>query len=85
MERQIEELKAEVRRKLVVDDAATDKPSQKLNMINGIQRLGVAYHFETEVADALEHIFLTYDHIYNENNDDDALYNVALRFKLLRQ
>ncbi|KAK9277827.1 hypothetical protein L1049_027383 [Liquidambar formosana] len=82
MERQIEELKAEVRRKLVVD-AATGKPSQKLNMIDAVQRLGVAYHFETEVKDALEHIYLTYDRDWN--NDDDALYNVALRFRLLRQ
>ncbi|KAL5998590.1 threalose-6-phosphate phosphatase [Asimina triloba] len=52
---------------------------QELNFINEIQRLGVAYHFETEIRSAL-------NKIYNaKNNDDDDLHAVALRFRLLRQ
>ena len=42
----------------------------------------VAYNFEREIEEALEHIYAT----YNDNNDvDDDLYNVSLRFRLLRQ
>ncbi|KAK9266319.1 hypothetical protein L1049_001659 [Liquidambar formosana] len=80
MTKQIEELKAAVRRKLV---AAADKPSKKLNVIDTIQQLGLAYHFKIEIEEALEHIFHTY---HAENNDEgDDLYHVALRFRLLRQ
>ncbi|KAK9275730.1 hypothetical protein L1049_022998 [Liquidambar formosana] len=81
MAKQIEELKDEVRRKLVITSA--DKLLEKVNMIDAIQRLGLAYHFETEIEEALEHIYLTY---HEENNDEsDDLYHVALRFRLLRQ
>jgi hypothetical protein len=54
--------------------------SQKLDLIDAIQRLGVAYHFETEIEEALQHI-------YNNRIDmeDDDLYNTALGFRLLRQ
>ncbi|KAK9268344.1 hypothetical protein L1049_000093 [Liquidambar formosana] len=80
MTKQIEELKAAVRRKLV---AAADKPSKKLNVIDAIQRLGLAYHFKIEIEEALEHIFRTY---HKENNHEgDDLYHVALRFRLLRE
>ncbi|KAK9265812.1 hypothetical protein L1049_017788 [Liquidambar formosana] len=80
MTKQIEELKAAVRRKLV---AAADKPSEKLNMIDAIQRLGLAYHFKIEIEESLEHIFRTY---HEENNDEgNDLYHVALHFRLLRE
>ncbi|KAK9269516.1 hypothetical protein L1049_001291 [Liquidambar formosana] len=79
-EKQIEELKAKVRRKLV---AAADRSSEILTMIDAIQRLGLAYHFETEIEEALGHIYRTY---YDENDTvNDDLYHVALRFRLLRK
>lgn len=57
----------------------TDKTFQKLCLIDVVQRLGVAYHFEKEIEDALEEL-------YHEHCDDDSnLCNIALRFRLLRQ
>ncbi|KAF5948761.1 hypothetical protein HYC85_014718 [Camellia sinensis] len=61
-----------------------EEPSQKLNFIDAIQRLGVSYHFETEIEAALQHIYETYyDHHDDKANGD--LYTVALSFRLLRQ
>ncbi|KAL5998577.1 threalose-6-phosphate phosphatase [Asimina triloba] len=54
---------------------------QELNFINEIQRLGVAYHFETEIRSALNKIY----NAKNNDNDDEDIYAVALRFRLLRQ
>ncbi|XXG79142.1 hypothetical protein AAC387_Pa09g0278 [Persea americana] len=71
------ELKEEVKRMLInVNDHL-----QELNLIDAIQRLGVAYHFETEIAEALLRIYNTYD----KEDDSDDLHTVALRFRLLRQ
>ncbi|THG00889.1 hypothetical protein TEA_026258 [Camellia sinensis var. sinensis] len=81
MGQQLQQQKEEVRKMLV---AANDQPSQKLNFIDAIQRLGVSYHFESEMETALQHIYETdYDHHDDKANDD--LYTVALMFRLLRQ
>ncbi|KDP39015.1 hypothetical protein JCGZ_00772 [Jatropha curcas] len=73
---QLEELKEEVRRTLVV---TTNNSLQKLQLIDAIQRLGVDYHFEKEIEDELEKL-------YHENDDNENdLYTIALRFRLLRQ
>ncbi|KAJ9145887.1 hypothetical protein P3X46_028215 [Hevea brasiliensis] len=66
----------EVRRMLT---SATDhKASEKLMLLDAIQRLGISYHFEGEIEEALEKI-------YQEFEDDGNLCTVALRFRLLRQ
>ncbi|KAG6634537.1 hypothetical protein CIPAW_12G125200 [Carya illinoinensis] len=81
--KQVQELKEEVRRMLM---ASIDKPSQKLELIDAIQRLGVSYHFESEIDSVLQQI-----HKYYSSNKDEleisghGLYTVALRFRLLRQ
>ncbi|XVF70502.1 hypothetical protein PTKIN_Ptkin11bG0166900 [Pterospermum kingtungense] len=72
-----EELKQEVRRMLAT---TTDKPSQKLHLIDAVQRLGVAYHFEKEIEAALKAIY----HGGNDIQSDD-LCTVAVRFRLLRE
>ncbi|XP_021297437.1 (+)-delta-cadinene synthase isozyme A-like [Herrania umbratica] len=72
-----EELKQEVRRTLATP---TDKPSQKLHLIDVVQRLGVAYHFEKEIEDSLETIYQD----CNVERDDD-LHSTAVRFRLLRE
>ncbi|XWS27914.1 hypothetical protein CRYUN_Cryun25bG0021100 [Craigia yunnanensis] len=74
---QYEELKQEVRRMLA---KTMDKPSQKLHLIDAVQRLGVAYHFEKEMEEAFENI-------YDDCNDieSDDLYTTAVRFRLLRE
>ncbi|XP_058001381.1 alpha-copaene synthase-like isoform X1 [Hevea brasiliensis] len=71
-----EVLKQEVRRMLRDD---IDESSQKLHLINRIQRLGVAYHFTSEIEDALEKIC----HDYSSDGND--LYTAALWFRPLRQ
>ncbi|XP_024172082.1 (-)-germacrene D synthase [Rosa chinensis] len=78
-EQRVQELKEEVKRMLRM--APT---SQELNLIDEIQRLGVSYHFENEIHQMLQKIHnSSYDD--QENNDDDELYIIALRFRLLRQ
>ncbi|KAJ4945400.1 hypothetical protein NE237_014245 [Protea cynaroides] len=74
---QVEELKEEVRRMLAVD--ANDS-SKKLKLIDSLQRLGVAYHFEGEIEEALKQI-----HDAPNGFDEIDLYTMALQFRLLRQ
>ncbi|KAJ4705690.1 Valencene synthase [Melia azedarach] len=76
-----ETLKEEVRRRIIA--AAVDKPvvlKVLLQLIDTIQRLGVAYHFGKEIEDVLVKIFET-----KIDDDDDDLCTVSLRFRLLRQ
>ncbi|KAK8589194.1 hypothetical protein V6N12_023597 [Hibiscus sabdariffa] len=76
-----EELKEKVRRKLVT---SMDKPSQKLVLIDTVQRLGVAYHFEKEIEEVLQ---IIYHHHCNHTqiDDDEGLYITSVRFRLLRE
>ena len=64
--------------------APIDKPSQKLELIDAIKCLGVPYHFKSEIDEVLQQFYK--DH-HNEDGqkDNDSLYIVALRFRLLRQ
>ncbi|XP_057947853.1 probable sesquiterpene synthase [Malania oleifera] len=80
----IEELKEEVRRELA---AAAGEISQQLHLIDAIQRLGVAYHFQIDIEEALKQAFEKYNSTeYDESNyDGDDLYDAALWFRLLRQ
>jgi Terpene synthase, N-terminal domain len=58
-------------------NAATDA-TQIMNLIDSIQRLGIDYHFQSEIDDKLQCL----QEIKFESND---LHQVALRFRLLRQ
>ncbi|KAJ0974933.1 hypothetical protein J5N97_016898 [Dioscorea zingiberensis] len=53
-----------------------------MELIDALQRLGVAYHFEEEINEALSLISNTAPILHNDN---DHLHNIALRFRLLRQ
>ncbi|KAK3421191.1 hypothetical protein EUGRSUZ_H04977 [Eucalyptus grandis] len=77
----IEKLKGEARKMLT---SAMDKPSQKLNLIDQIQRLGLAYHFEIEIDEQLEQIHRSYFEFHCGDNDSN-LHTTALLFRLLRQ
>lgn len=52
--------------------------SQKLNLIDDIQRLGVSYHFGNEIEEILQKI-------HESSYDLDDLCTAALCFRLLRQ
>ncbi|KAM5559431.1 (-)-alpha-pinene synthase-like [Rosa sericea] len=73
---QVDQLKVVVRRDVFRNAAGNF--STQMKSIDAMQRLGIAYHFETEVEQALEHMHATYVH-------DGDLYDVALGFRLLRQ
>ncbi|XWS30641.1 hypothetical protein CRYUN_Cryun23aG0003000 [Craigia yunnanensis] len=73
---QYEELKQEVARLLKVP---MDESSHKLRLIDTMKRLGVSYHFEREIDDALQNI---HDHDYK---DEESLEATSLRFRLLRE
>ncbi|KDO41091.1 hypothetical protein CISIN_1g008817mg [Citrus sinensis] len=74
-----EALKQEVRMMIT---ATADKIADKLHLIDAVQRLGVAYHFEKEIEDELEKIL---DHLDNDNIGGDDFYTLSLSFRLLRQ
>ncbi|XP_040989064.1 (-)-germacrene D synthase-like [Juglans microcarpa x Juglans regia] len=76
---QVQKLKEEVQRMLM---APVDKPSQKLELIDAIQRLGASYHFESEIDSVLQEIHKREDELEISGH---GLYTVALRFRLLRQ
>ncbi|KAM7486349.1 hypothetical protein LguiA_002358 [Lonicera macranthoides] len=84
-ELQHEQLKEEVRKMIV---GGSDEPAQQLKLIDAIQRLGVSYHFESEIDVALKNHLESFNDSFdkcNKINDEDDLFMVALRFRLLRQ
>ncbi|PON55954.1 Squalene/phytoene synthase [Trema orientale] len=84
LNKKILELKEEVRKMIVAP--VDENHSEKLDLIDAIQRLGVSYHFEDEIETILKQIYqnICESHNHKEATGDD-LYTVALRFRLLRQ
>ncbi|XP_006363765.1 (-)-germacrene D synthase-like [Solanum tuberosum] len=80
-EKEHEDQKGGVRKMLVM---APSKSLQKLELINTIQLLGVAYHFEHEIEELLSCFYTCYDDWIGEFGESD-LHVVALSFRLLRQ
>ncbi|CAK9321703.1 unnamed protein product [Citrullus colocynthis] len=77
VKKQFQEVKEEVRSMF----AAAEKSSERLRLIDSIQRLGLSYHFEDEINEILEHI----QNSSKVDDDEEDLYIIALRFRLLRQ
>ncbi|XP_058072967.1 beta-cubebene synthase isoform X2 [Magnolia sinica] len=73
-----EELKEVVRNMF----STVNDPLLEMNLIDAIQRLGVAYHFEMEIDKALGQM---YDDHINGKDDGFDLLTLALQFRLLRQ
>ncbi|CAI0374739.1 unnamed protein product [Linum tenue] len=78
----IEALKENVKAMLL--SAAPTTTSEKLKLIDVVERLGIGYHFEEEIEEQLRQIYHHGNHHPN-NVDDDDLFTVALHFRLLRQ
>ncbi|KAD3338019.1 hypothetical protein E3N88_33540 [Mikania micrantha] len=78
VEKIIESLKEEIRKEIgaALDDET--KHVDLLKLVNDIQRLGIAYCFEQEIEQALQHIYTTYGDNWNQGYD-------FLWFRLLRQ
>ncbi|KAF8408843.1 hypothetical protein HHK36_004912 [Tetracentron sinense] len=77
VQQRIEELKKEVNTMLKL---ASNEPMEETNLIDTLQRLGIAYHFEKEIGEALQRIYEA-----QIDANDENLYDIALRFRLLRQ
>uniref|UniRef100_A0A2C9UWW7 Terpene synthase N-terminal domain-containing protein n=1 Tax=Manihot esculenta TaxID=3983 RepID=A0A2C9UWW7_MANES len=73
----ISKLKEEVR--LILLKQAVD-PLDQLQLIDTLQRLGLAYHFEDEIKSILMSIYS-----HNNTGMREDLYATALEFRLLRQ
>jgi hypothetical protein len=77
----IETLKIDVRNMLV---SKTEKPMEKVHLIDSICRLGLSYHFEHEIEEILQH----FHNNYVENGEltiEDNLCTISVLFRLLRQ
>lgn len=75
-----EELKKEINRELL-QSLGDHKPlKEQLCLIDSIERLGVGYHFDKEILDALRRI-----HEMSDSSSSDDLFLTSLRFRLLRQ
>ncbi|XP_049346022.1 sesquiterpene synthase 15b-like [Solanum verrucosum] len=81
-EKEHKDLKEEVRKMLVISPS---KSLQKLGLINTIQLLGLAYHFEHEIEESLSEIYNGYEEWIGEFGESHDLHVVALSFRLLRQ
>ncbi|XP_040988779.1 (-)-germacrene D synthase-like [Juglans microcarpa x Juglans regia] len=80
---QLQESKEELKRMLM---APTETLSEKLGLIDAIQRLGVSYHFESEIDEILQEVHTNPPCFDNSDKDDDLnLCTIALWFRLLRQ
>ncbi|KAH9755851.1 alpha-humulene/(-)-(E)-beta-caryophyllene synthase [Citrus sinensis] len=78
-----QELKEEIRRML---KAYINKPTQNnLDLIDAIQRLGVSYHFESEIDEILGKLHEAHQDCGLGDNENDELYYISLQFRLLRQ
>ncbi|KAL0435395.1 UNVERIFIED_CONTAM: Gamma-curcumene synthase [Sesamum radiatum] len=53
----------------------------RLILIDTLERLGVAYHFEQEIEDQLQEIF----RFHSKDENDYDLFTTTLQFRLLRQ
>lgn len=75
------ELKEEVKTMLL---AAAHQPDQQLKLIDDLQRLGLAYHFQAEINLALGNMKVMFSELFGTKSERD-LRVVALCFRLLRQ
>ncbi|GAB4836557.1 hypothetical protein Ancab_001469, partial [Ancistrocladus abbreviatus] len=79
-EKEVEELMMKVEKELLA--TCNQEVLKKLNLINALQRLGVAYHFEKAIEETLQNI---YDkHCYDLEGKAN-LYHTSLMFRIMRQ
>ncbi|KAH9727536.1 TPS27 [Citrus sinensis] len=78
--KQAEHLQGKVKT-MINEVSVTNKPLDQLELIDNLQRLGLAYHFETEIENILHNIYNNKDDKWKNEN----LYATSLEFRLLRQ
>ncbi|MQM01907.1 hypothetical protein Taro_034666 [Colocasia esculenta] len=82
VQQRVEMLKEEVRTMFSMSSTAYDgrRVEEEMNLVDALQRLGLAYHFEEEISEDLARIHGSQMMGVSEN-----LHVVSLRFRLLRQ
>ncbi|OIT38732.1 viridiflorene synthase [Nicotiana attenuata] len=78
---EIETLKEETRSMLAA--ACERSLTEKLNLIDTVERLGLAYHFEKQIEDMLDQIYKADPNFEGHQYND--LYTCTLQFRMLRQ
>ncbi|KAK4435853.1 Gamma-cadinene synthase [Sesamum alatum] len=61
------------------------KSGKLIALIDKLERLGLAYHFETDIEEKLQEIYINVNANSGNEDDDYDLFTTALRFRLLRQ
>ncbi|KAI4374742.1 hypothetical protein MLD38_012702 [Melastoma candidum] len=74
-----------VKVRFLLHDKAGDNTLALLELIDQIQRFGIAYHFKEEIGSLLSKLFESYPNLTLGRCSDDDLYMVSLLFRLLRQ
>ncbi|KAI5333499.1 hypothetical protein L3X38_023630 [Prunus dulcis] len=69
----------------IITYAHKQQEVEELKLAVKRERLGVAYHFEKEIEEALEHIYAANHFLDDDDDGDGDLYNVSLGFRILRQ
>ncbi|XP_055816519.1 vetispiradiene synthase 1-like [Solanum dulcamara] len=78
---EIETLKEQT--KSMLSAACGARLVDKLNLIDIVERLGIAYHFEKQIEDMLDHIYKADPNF--ESHEYSDLSNLSVLFRLLRQ
>ncbi|XP_073057132.1 germacrene A synthase-like [Primulina eburnea] len=78
----IAELSEEVRKMVMAKESKT---TDKIVLIDNIQRLGLSYHFEKEIEEQLEQIFHESSGSNFKAMENYDMFNTALLFRLFRQ